>query len=34
LRYDLKKWQTSLSTIKFLIEKCNRAFLILDNVEQ
>jgi hypothetical protein len=34
LRYDLKKWQTSLSTIKLLIENCNKAILILDNVEE
>jgi hypothetical protein len=34
LRYDLKKWQTSLSTIKLLIENCNKEILILDNVEE
>ena len=28
LRYDLKKWATSLSTLKKLIEKCNEVILI------
>jgi hypothetical protein len=34
LRYDLKKWQTSLSTIKTLIENCNKVILLLDNIEE
>jgi hypothetical protein len=34
LRYDLKKWQTSLSTIKVMIENCNKVILLLDNLEE
>jgi exonuclease III len=34
LRYDLKRWHTSLSTIKGLIENCNKVILLQDNVEE
>jgi mannosylglycoprotein endo-beta-mannosidase len=33
-RADLKKWQTSLSSIKILIENCNKVILLLDNLEE
>jgi hypothetical protein len=34
LRYDLKRWQVSLSTIKTLIADCNKVILFLDNLEE
>jgi hypothetical protein len=34
LRYELKHWQTSLSTIKIVIQKCNKVILILDTLEE
>jgi hypothetical protein len=34
LRYDLKKWQMSLSKLKLLICKCNEIILVLDNLEE
>jgi hypothetical protein len=34
LRYDLKKWHTSLAKLKGLIENCNKVILLLDNLEE
>jgi mannosylglycoprotein endo-beta-mannosidase len=34
LRYDLKKWQVSLSLLKLLIQNCNKVILALDSVEE
>jgi hypothetical protein len=34
LRYDIKKWQTSLSRLKILIQKCNKVILLLDELEE
>jgi hypothetical protein len=34
LRYDLKKWQTSLSKLKALIQNCNQVILLLDTLEE
>jgi mannosylglycoprotein endo-beta-mannosidase len=34
LRYDIKKWQTSLSRLKTLIQKCNKVILLLDELEE
>jgi hypothetical protein len=33
LRYELKKWQTSLARIKALIQNCNKVILALDTLE-
>jgi hypothetical protein len=34
LRYDLKKWQVSLSHLKLLIQNCNKVILALDSLEE
>jgi hypothetical protein len=34
LRFDLKKWQVSLSKIKGLIENCNKVIFLLDTLEE
>ena len=34
LRQALKRWQTSLSQLKVLIDKCNKVVLCLDNLEE
>jgi hypothetical protein len=34
LRYDLKKWHTSLSKLKALIQNCNKVILLLDTLEE
>jgi hypothetical protein len=34
LRYDLKKWHTSISKIKLLIADCNKVILALDTLEE
>jgi hypothetical protein len=34
LRHDLKKWHTSLSKLKVLIQNCNRVILFFDNLEE
>jgi hypothetical protein len=34
LRFQLKKWQVSLSKIKSLIEKCNKVILMMDTLEE
>jgi mannosylglycoprotein endo-beta-mannosidase len=34
LRYDLRKWHTSLSKIKNLIQNCNKVILALDTLEE
>ena len=33
LRYELKRWDRSLSQIKTLIQKCNEVILVLDKLE-
>jgi hypothetical protein len=33
-RYDLKKWQVSLSHLKLLIQNCNKVILALDSLEE
>jgi hypothetical protein len=33
LRFELKRWGKSLSALKQLIQKCNQAILILDQLE-
>jgi hypothetical protein len=34
LRYDLKRWRTDISTIKSVIENCNKFILVLDKIEE
>jgi hypothetical protein len=34
LRFELKKWQTSLSKLKGLIQNCNKVLLVLDALEE
>ena len=34
MRYELKRWGRSLSSIKLLIEKCNWVILLLDQLEE
>jgi hypothetical protein len=34
LRYELKKWHTSLARLKGLIQNCNKVILLLDTLEE
>jgi hypothetical protein len=34
LRFDLKKWQVSLSKIKGLIQNCNKVIFLMDTLEE
>jgi hypothetical protein len=34
LRFELKKWQTSLSKLKGLIQNCNKVLMVLDALEE
>jgi hypothetical protein len=34
LRFEIKKWQVSLSKLKQLIQKCNQVILFLGDIEE